>query len=70
MGDPFHNKKSNNMEKPNKEAEGLKELYTLIEKAHEKAALLGLTSKKTTLHRMLGVIEFDLFKLGETLPEE
>lgn len=57
------------MEKNNKQAEGLKELYTLIEKALEKSRELGTTTKTSTLVRMLGVIEFDLFKMGENVEQ-
>lgn len=57
------------MEKNNKEAEQLKELYGILVHALEISRALGTTSKSATLTRMLGVIEFDLYKMGETLPE-
>lgn len=54
------------MEKNTKQIEGLKELYQLLEKALQKSQQLGTTSKSATLTRMLGVIEFDHFKLTGT----
>lgn len=58
------------MENNNKKVTDLKELQNLIKKAEQKATEMGETTKKTTLTRMIGVIDFDLFKLGykETPP--
>lgn len=50
-------------QKNTKQIVGLKELYRLLEKALEKSQHLGTTSKSATLTRMLGVIEFEHFKL-------
>lgn len=56
------------MEKNTKQIEGLKELYRLIEAALSQSQKLGTTSKSATLSRMLGVIEFEHFKLtGESI---
>lgn len=58
-------------DKNNKQIEGLKELYQLIEKALQQSQKLATTSKSTTLQRMLGVIEFEHFKLtGESIFDE
>lgn len=51
------------MENTNKQIADLEELRELITKAQKKATEMGATSKRTTLARMVDVINFDLFKL-------
>lgn len=60
------------MDKQNtKQIAGLKELYNLIDKALNKSQQLSTTSKSATLQRMLGVIEFEHFKLtGASILDE
>lgn len=52
------------MEK-NAQVQKLKELKAQLEIANKTATELGATSKRATLVRMIDVINFDLFKLGD-----